>query len=176
MLTAVIRMCTRHSAHTTDFVHRVRQALPEGRPLPDRLGRCRHWGILILLGLHAFGIAGFGMLAGQGLVHSLAEAAIVAGIALVAAWNKLGRTFRTVLTSCGLITASAVLVHLSGGYIELHFHFFVMLIIIALYQEWLPFLLAIAYVAVSTGGFSRPPGPMRRASMRGPPVCRPSPA
>lgn len=52
------------------------------------------------------------------------------------------------LTSCGLITASAVLVHLSGGYIELHFHFFVMLIIIALYQEWLPFLLAIAYVAV----------------------------
>lgn len=34
MLTAVIRMCTRHSARTTDFVHRVRQALPEGGLCP----------------------------------------------------------------------------------------------------------------------------------------------
>src|SRR5712691_11452750 len=46
----------------------------------------------------------------------------------------------------GLIASSAILVHLSGGYIELHFHFFVMVGLLALYQEWVPFLLAIAFV------------------------------
>ena len=35
--------------------------------------------------------------------------------------------------------ASALLVHLSGGRIELHFHFFVMMSVIVLYQDWLPF-------------------------------------
>jgi GAF domain-containing protein len=44
-----------------------------------------------------------------------------------------------------------VLVHLSGGYIEMHFHFFVVVIIIALYQEWLPFLLPIGYVVLHHG-------------------------
>jgi PAS domain S-box-containing protein len=56
-----------------------------------------------------------------------------------------------VLASLGLITASAVLVHLSGGYIEMHFHFFVMVVLIALYQDWIPFLLAIGYVVLHHG-------------------------
>jgi signal transduction histidine kinase len=43
------------------------------------------------------------------------------------------------------------LVHLSGGYIEIHFHFFVMLTFLALLQDWLPFLLAIAYVGIHHG-------------------------
>lgn len=49
------------------------------------------------------------------------------------------------------MTASAILVHLSGGYIEMHFHFFVMVVVITLYQDWVPFLLAIAYVVVQHG-------------------------
>jgi diguanylate cyclase (GGDEF)-like protein/PAS domain S-box-containing protein len=53
-----------------------------------------------------------------------------------------------VLASFGLLTSSAVLVHLSGGLTETHFHFFVMIGLIALYQDWLPFLMAIAFVAV----------------------------
>jgi signal transduction histidine kinase len=97
------------------------------------------------------GLVAFGLIAGEGLAHSLAHGVPVAGFAVLAAWGRLGRTVRAVLASCGLITASAVLVHLSGGYIELHFHFFVMLPIIALYQEWPPFLLAIGYVALHHG-------------------------
>jgi signal transduction histidine kinase len=151
MLTSVIPETPRRGTVVTRLVSRICHALPEGRPLPDRLWGRRHRGILVLLWLHALGIAGFGVLTGHGLAHSLAEAAIVAGIALVAAWGPIGRTIRAVLASCGLISASAVLVHLSGGYIELHFHFFVMLVIIALYQEWTPFLLAIGYVAIHHG-------------------------
>jgi signal transduction histidine kinase len=151
MLTSVIPENPRRGTVVTRLVSRICHALPEGRPLPDRLWGRRHRGILGLLWLHALGIAGFGVLIGHGLAHSLAEAAIIAGIALMAAWGAIGRTIRAVLASCGLISASAVLVHLSGGYIELHFHFFVMLVIIALYQEWTPFLLAIGYVAIHHG-------------------------
>jgi hypothetical protein len=70
---------------------------------------------------------------------------------VLAACGRLSRTWRAAIASFGLVTASAVLVHLSGGYIELHFHFFVMLLIIALYQAWLPFLLTIGYVALHHG-------------------------
>jgi len=49
-----------------------------------------------------------------------------------------------VVTSLGLLTCSATLVHLSGGVIEMHFHYFVMVGVITLYQDWWPFLIAIA--------------------------------
>lgn len=49
------------------------------------------------------------------------------------------------------MTASAILVQFSGGYIEAHFHFFVMVAVIALYQDWVPFLLAAVYVALDHG-------------------------
>jgi diguanylate cyclase (GGDEF)-like protein len=58
---------------------------------------------------------------------------------------------RAVAASVGLVSSSAIFVHLSGGYIEAHFHFFVMIGIMALYQEWRPFLVAIAYVVVHHG-------------------------
>src|SRR6266511_229540 len=52
----------------------------------------------------------------------------------------------------GLITHP--LVHLTGGRTEMHFHFFVVLVLIALYQDWRPFLLALAYVVVHHGTLS----------------------
>ncbi|MGH7929609.1 MAG: GAF domain-containing protein, partial [Candidatus Binatia bacterium] len=41
----------------------------------------------------------------------------------------------------------------SGGFVELHFHFFVVVAFLALYQDWVPYLLAILYVTVHHGGF-----------------------
>src|SRR4030095_8174715 len=93
------------------------------------------------------------MLGRYGVVHSLSEVALVAIAALAAAAPVLNRRSRAGAASVGLITASAILVHLSGGYIEMHFHFFVALIIIALYQDWVPFLLAIGYVVFEHGMF-----------------------
>ena len=58
---------------------------------------------------------------------------------------------RVAAASAGLISCSAILVHLSGGYIEAHFHFFVMVGVLTLYQEWMPFLVAIAYVVLHHG-------------------------
>ena len=125
--------------------------LPAGQPLPEAVWQSRHQGILIVLWLHAVGLLGFGFLTGTGYWHSLADASTVAVAALLASAGWGSRRLRAVLASLGLITASAVLVHLSGGYIEMHFHFFVMVVIIALYQDWTAFLLAIGYVVLHHG-------------------------
>ena len=76
----------------------------------------------------------------------------------------------------GLLTASAVLVHLSDGVIEMHFHYFVMVGVITLYQDWRPFLVAIGYVVLQHGVAGRhlagvglqPPGRRRRTRGSGP--------
>jgi diguanylate cyclase len=85
---------------------------------------------------------------GYGLVHAATEASLVVVFALAAISPALGRRARASAAVLGLITASAVIVHLSGGVVEAHFHFFVMIGVITLYQDWLPFGLALGYVVV----------------------------
>ena len=72
------------------------------------------------------GIAAFAVARGNGLGHGLEEASLVALFALPAAHPAIGRRARSAAAVLGLITSSAVIVHLSGGVVEAHFHFFVM--------------------------------------------------
>jgi hypothetical protein len=125
--------------------------LPIGRGLPEATWRRRHAGILILLWVHAVGLVAFGVIRGVGLLHAVAEGGIVAALAAIAAYPGLSMRVRSAAATVGLVTSSAVLVHLSGGVIEAHFHFFAMVGIITLYQDWVPFGLAIAFVAVHHG-------------------------
>jgi hypothetical protein len=94
----------------------------------------------------------FGVARGNGLVHSVSEAAVVVVVvvvfALLAAHPAMGQRARSAAAVLGLITSSAILAHLSGGVIEMHFHCFEMLGVITLYQDWLPFGLALGYVVV----------------------------
>jgi signal transduction histidine kinase len=78
----------------------------------------------------------------------LGEAGIVAVAALAAYQFRQNHLVASVVVTLGLMTASGILVHLSAGSIEAHFHFFVMVTIIILYQDWVPFLLAITYVVL----------------------------
>jgi signal transduction histidine kinase len=127
-------------------LQRIRGVLPEGGGLPDDVWNRRHNGFVALLALNAVGLAVFGAVQGYGIVHLLGEAGLV-GLAGLLAWAfRSHRSLASVIATLGLMTASGILVHFSGGSIEAHFHFFVMVTIIILYQEWLPFLLAIAYV------------------------------
>src|SRR6201999_39920 len=50
-----------------------------------------------------------------------------------------------------LLTSSAMLVYFWDGKIEAHFHFFVMVALLATYEEWFPYLLAFVYVLVHHG-------------------------
>ena len=127
------------------------RALPDGTSLPAEAWARRHRGIVVLLSLHAVGLPLFGVSRGYGLVHSLAYTAPVAVLAVAAIAFSRRRALAAALASGGLLTASAVLVDLSGGLIEAHFHFFVMIAVITLYEHWTPFLLAFLYVVVHHG-------------------------
>jgi hypothetical protein len=59
------------------------------------------------------------------------------------------------MVAMGLLTSSALLVHLTGGLIESHFHFFVIVPLLTPYGDWSVFLLAIGYVAVHHGVFAQ---------------------
>ena len=107
--------------------------------------------MIALLCVHVAGIPAFGLVRGYSLAHSILEALPVAAAIVLAAYGRLYRRLRAAAATLGVMTSSAVLVHLSGGVIEMHFHFFVMLSIIALYNDWFPFLLAVAYVVVHHG-------------------------
>jgi diguanylate cyclase len=84
-------------------------------------------------------------------MHMVMEASIVALATFAASSPNLGRKVRSVAATLGLFSSSAILVHVSGGLIEMHFHFFVMVAVVTLYQDWVPFLLAISYVVVHHG-------------------------
>lgn len=124
---------------------------PSGHSLPERSWQRRHLGILILLACHVVGLAAFGIATGHPVAHSLGEAGIVAALTLLAASTALPRRARSSIAGLALMTCSAILVHFSGGFIEAHFHFFVTLGIIFLYEDWLPYFLAVGYVAVHHG-------------------------
>jgi diguanylate cyclase (GGDEF)-like protein len=126
----------------------VRGLLPHGQLLTPAVWARRHQGIVVLLWLHVAALTAFGLARGKGLAHALLEGSVVALFALLAAHPAIGRRTRSAAAVLGLITSSAVLVHLSGGVVEAHFHFFVMVGVITLYQDWLPFGLALGYVVV----------------------------
>jgi diguanylate cyclase len=129
----------------------VWQWLPKGQLLPEHIWRRRHAAIVWLLWLHVPALFAFGLFQGQTVPHMLEESGLVAAAAWFAASERFSMTQRVVAASFGLITCSAILVHLWTGYIEAHFHFFVMVGVLTLYQAWVPFLVAIGYVVLHHG-------------------------
>jgi PAS domain S-box-containing protein len=125
--------------------------LPKGDILSDEAWEVRHTAIVWIALAHSVVMPFVGYATGNGFLHSLAESSVVTIAALVARHPGTSRTFRTIAAVLSLITASALLVHFSGGLIEMHFHFFVMVGIVTLYQSWTPFLFAIGYVVVHHG-------------------------
>ncbi|MFN2389336.1 MAG: sensor histidine kinase [Actinomycetota bacterium] len=130
---------------------RLRSWVPTGAPLSEEVWSGRHKAFVAFLVAQAVGLVGFALVRGYSPLHSFVEGGIVAAAAAAACLPGTGRAFRSVAVTIGLLSASAILVHLSGGTIEAHFHFFVMVSLVTLYQSWTPFLLSIGYVVVHHG-------------------------
>ncbi|MDQ1565918.1 MAG: hypothetical protein QOF96_798 [Actinomycetota bacterium] len=124
------------------------ECLPKGRSLPEDVWRTRHRALSYLLRAHVVGIFAFGLLRGFGVLHSLLDASGVAIFAVLAASDGRRRRLSSAMAALGLVVSSAMIVHISGGVIEAHFHFFVMVGLLTLYQDWQPFLLAIGFVVI----------------------------
>ncbi|MBV9933349.1 MAG: EAL domain-containing protein [Actinobacteria bacterium] len=130
------------------FITQVLDYLPKGQLLAEDVWRKRHRALIWLLWIHVVGIAIFGLARGFSPEHMLFESSLVGVFAVIAGSGVGTRRFSSAMAAVGLVMSSAVLVHLSGGTIEMHFHFFVMVGLMSLYQDWLPFLLAIGFVVL----------------------------
>jgi diguanylate cyclase (GGDEF)-like protein/PAS domain S-box-containing protein len=130
---------------------KVHGMLPQGRTLPDEEWDSRHRAMLWLLWGHVVALAVFLFCQGFGVWGSIAPVLPIALAGVVGTLGDVGRRARSVAVVFGLLTASAVLVYGWHGQIEAHFHFFVMIAVLALYEDWLPFGLAFAYVGLEHG-------------------------
>ena len=129
---------------------RLLDYLPRGNLLDDIAWRKRHHIVLWVLGLHLPALFIFALLLRHGLLASLAGLAPLIGCMLLGVW-KSQRRVASFFTSAGLVYCSAALVVFSRGSIEAHFHFFIIIGIIALYQDWVPFLWNIIFTVLSHG-------------------------
>ena len=125
--------------------------LPKGRRLPDQVWARRHHGLVDLVWLQIPLLLIF-----AGYEHfSIARSAAVCSPLLltgaVAVAGSLPRWLRSASVALGLVGGASVLVYLSGGAIEAHFQYFVVIAFLSLYQEWMPFLIAIGFVLVEHG-------------------------
>jgi diguanylate cyclase (GGDEF)-like protein/PAS domain S-box-containing protein len=128
----------------------VRRTLPRGRSLPYDAWRRRHRLLVGLLAVHAVAILVYALLRGRGLPDGLADMAVPLLLALIAA-RCPGRRLPAAIVSVGLLTCAALLTHLSGGVTEAYFDFFVVIVFLTLYEDWVPFVVAFVFVLVHHG-------------------------
>jgi hypothetical protein len=127
--------------------------LPTGVDLTDDEFRRRHRLILVLLWAHVPFLVVLGLVVGRPVGQILMGLAPLTVLALLAS-TLTGRTAAACTASLGLLAGSAALIQLSGGAIEAHFHIFVILVFVALYQDWRALGITIAFTVVHHIGVS----------------------
>jgi diguanylate cyclase len=121
------------------IVRRIVAWLPEGRELPEPVWQHRHKLIVWFALIQAAALGGFGLVRGFSPTDCAFAVTLVAIPALLATFQSASRRLRTISATVSLMFASATFVDLAGGSTEAHFHFFVMLGVVALYQDWAAF-------------------------------------
>ena len=129
---------------------RLLASLPRGQMLTAESWAARHRFMQVVLWAHVPFLFIVGAARGEPTLHALGEVGIVASMAVFGHITP-SRTARAMWISLGLLASSGILVHFTQGLIESHFHFFVILPLVALYQDWRPFLTALGFVLVHHG-------------------------
>lgn len=125
--------------------------LRAGPPLPEPEFRSRHRGLLRLLAAHLVALPIFGVCMHWPVWEALIVCAPAAVFGLGALPERLGRTVRAAFCVLGLLSCSAALVWLWHGTTEAHFHYFVIVGAVALYEAALPYAIAFAFVVLQQG-------------------------
>ena len=129
---------------------RDRFRLPVGRELAADDFAWRHRFVCGVLAVHVVALVVLAVLRGEGAARGGILAAPVA-LLLAVALLPLRRRLRTGAATIALLCCSAGLVHLFDGAPELRYHYFVAVAVIALYQDWTTYALAVVFVAVQHG-------------------------
>ncbi|MGI5128246.1 ATP-binding protein [Pseudonocardia sp. CA-107938] len=132
------------------FLAWLLRQLPRGNTLDDAQWSRRHRLLQRLLLAHIPFMAGLGWVLGDS--PSRVGYTLVAPVVFLVAAHVAGnRRLRSFFTTGGLVFCSAGLVVLTSGSIEAHFHFFIIIGFIALYQDWVPFLWNVGFTVLSHG-------------------------
>jgi signal transduction histidine kinase len=129
--------------------------LPHGDALPAADWDWRHKVVCWLLAAHVPVLAALALASDRPseVLHVLLPLGTLLGLACL---PRLSRRLRGLAASLGLLTGSALLVHLFDGASEAHFHYFVTVAVIALYQDWAVYALAIGFVLLQHGVMAGP--------------------
>ena len=130
---------------------RLNDVLPEGRLLPDEVWQRRHRTIVRIALVQAAVLGMVALLTGEPAPVALIEAGAVALPVAVAVLPRAARALQAAAATMSLLAASMLLVYLMHGLTEAHFHFFVMVGLVSLYQDWVPFGVALVVVLMHHG-------------------------
>jgi uncharacterized protein YoxC len=127
--------------------------IPRGARLDERSFVSRHRIISGVLAVHPPALAAIG------LARGVSDWLLWGQLAVIVVLLVLGQALRTQVArasavSLGLMIGADVLVHVTGGLTDMHIWFYALLALVALYQMWTPFLLAVGFVAVHHAAMS----------------------
>lgn len=117
--------------------------LPNGVSLAHAAFLSRHHLLVALLAAHAPALGAFALWMGYSRERAAIECVAVPLVLAFAALVLPGHRTKALVTTLGLVWCSSALVQVSGQATEAHFHFFIVIGFVALYQDWVPFACAI---------------------------------
>jgi diguanylate cyclase (GGDEF)-like protein len=129
----------------------IYRSLPRGGTLPPEDWRHRHTAMVASVWLCVPVLLAYGAAEHYPIWHAWAHVLTVVPLGVIASMPRFAPKMRSAAASLALLTVCALLVHISGGLIEMHFSFFVVIIVLTLYEDWMPFLLAVGYVLIHHG-------------------------
>ena len=136
-----------------DLSARLRAVLPQGRLLPDDVWRRRHRMIVQVALVQAVVLAGLAVVRGHHPLFVLLSTVSVAMPLVVAGLPapREARGIRAGAATMSVMLGCALFVYLLDGLTEAHFLFFVMVGLVSLYQDWVPFGVALLVVVAHHG-------------------------
>jgi diguanylate cyclase (GGDEF)-like protein len=107
---------------------------------------------MALLWFNVFAVPVFALATGRlSPLHDVESGVALGVMAAIAANRRMSPKLRMATSSLALLSAVALVVHASGGIVVMHFYFFVIIIVLTLYEDWMPFLLALVFVLLHHG-------------------------
>jgi uncharacterized protein YoxC len=128
-------------------------SIPRGVRLDERTFLSRHRIISAVLALHPPALAALGISRGVGGWLLWGQLGAIVAVLLLGQVLR-SQVARASAVSLGLMIGADVLVHVGGGLTDLHIWFYALLAMVALYQMWTPFILAVGFVAVHHAAMS----------------------
>jgi diguanylate cyclase (GGDEF)-like protein len=126
--------------------------LPRGGELPAQEWQRRHRGLVAFLWINVAAVLVCTVAVGRfNAIHTIGHGIAIIPLVLLAAMPRLSQKMRSIGVVLGLMTAAAQFVHISGGVLETHFYFFVLVVLLTLYEDWTVFLIAVGYVLLHHG-------------------------